>query len=148
MSMPNEGETIASMEDAEMQNPDAMDENVREREGVMAVTMAPKSKLEKLADNMVSVKGSFELDQISTDQLLALQQSQLEEILLAQNLGSTYRGLKCYSMPPLTDNEFLYLTCEPSKFYVRCGYKELYDAVCEAWAGYHFRAKVCSNYLY
>ena len=93
------------------------------------------AKLKDLTGNRVHVKGSFELDQIGTDQLRALRDSQLEQINLPQNIGSTYRTLSCYDIPK-TSRGFLSLFHKPSKLYVRDGYFELYNAMFQAWTGY------------
>ena len=137
--MPNEREAIASMGDAEMQNADAMTENFRESEDALA------AKLKELTGNPnLRIQRSLERHPSSTNQLRALRRSQLEEVLPVENVGSTCRKLHFYSLPQ-TKNGFLQLHSQPSKFYVRDGYKELYDAVCKEWEGNHYRVCLIGN---
>ena len=138
--MPNEREANVLTDDVEMQDADAIIENMVERE------IALEAKLKALADETdLYIQGSLKLNRPSTKQLRALKKSQLEVILPAEKVGSTYRKLHCYSLPQPEKGGFLQLHFKPWKFYVRDGYKELYDAVCKKWEGDHFRVCLIGN---
>ena len=90
------------------------------------------------------VKGSFEVNLVSTKQLKALRDAQPEKVTMQQNVGSDLPELFRYHIT--TENWlFLDLTCEPGRFYVRSGYKELFDHVCEEWKGKFFRVCLRGN---
>ena len=90
------------------------------------------------------VKGSFEVNLVSTKQLKALRDAQPEKVTMQQNVGSDLPELFRYHIT--TQNWlFLDLTCEPGRFYVRSGYKELFDHVCEEWKGKFFRVCLLGN---
>ena len=104
------------MNDVEMQ--DAMNDSPSSMKSKHKHAIAINSKLESLTGNLLSVKGTFEFDPIGTNELRALRSSQLENVTLSQNVGSSLRQLYCYSLPMTNNQEFLELTCEPSKLYV------------------------------
>ena len=90
------------------------------------------------------VKGCFTVDLVGTKQLKALRDAQPEKVTMQQSVGSDLPELFRYNIS--TKNYmFLELVCKPGRFYVRSGYKELFDRVCEAWKGEFFRVCLLGN---
>ena len=138
--MPTERGANDLTDDVEMQDADAIIENMVKREAAL------EAKLKALANNQyLYIHGSLKLNPPSTMQLRALKKSQLEEISPSETVGSTYRTLHCYSLPQPETGGFLQLHFEPWKFYVRDGYNELYDTVCKKWEEKNFRVCLIGN---
>ena len=90
------------------------------------------------------VKGSFKVSLVSTKQLKALRDAQPEKVTMEQNVGSDLPELFRYHITT-ESSLFLDLPCKPGRFYVRSGYKELFDHVCEEWKGKFFRVCLLGN---
>lgn len=87
MSMSNEGETLVGLEGAETENDHAMSKDeMRKREDSLA------AKPKELAG--VCIKGSFEREEIGTNQSRALCRLHLQEVSPVQSFGSTCRKLQ------------------------------------------------------
>jgi hypothetical protein len=110
---------------------------------------APGDKISKKIKSLLNVDyeidGSFQILPVETGELQSLRDAQAQSVIVPHSVGSAVPTVSRYNVKLGKKGAFLDLSCEPSLFYARSGYQELYHCISQAWKSNKYRAALIGN---
>lgn len=103
------------------------------------------TKIKSLLKTDYEVDGSLQILPVETGELQSLRDAQAQSVIVPHSVGSAVPIVSRYNVKLGSEGVFLDLSCEPSLFYARSGYQELYHCISEAWKGRKYRAALIGN---
>ena len=96
-------------------------------------------KIKSLLKMDYKIKESFEISPVGRWELQSLRDSKAQAVLVPYSVGVAMPAMSRYDVKFYNKGSFLMLPCEPSHFYARSGYQELYECISKAWKTKKFR---------
>ncbi|KAL3904351.1 MAG: hypothetical protein SGILL_010103, partial [Bacillariaceae sp.] len=103
------------------------------------------TKIKSLLVVDYEIDGSFHILPLETGELQSLRDAQAQAVIVPHSVGSDVPTMSRYDIKLGKEGAFLDLSCEPSLFYARSGYQELYHCISAAWKSKKYRAALIGN---